>query len=380
MVTQGYWTHSRRRPVTGRHGPVAARHEPAQSVTPRQAAPRRPPAARPSASSSSARRRGRRVEVVVERGPHRRPARRCRRRRRRARCATAPGGPPPPACPRRSASPSPLGSGGPARPAAPPPGPTPCTGRRRRRGCRATSTSSCRPSPTRPTWNQSRTKRLAGHRLGLRRLALVVREHEVAAAAVDVDRLAELAQHQRRALDVPARPSRPPTRLPRRLVGQRRLPQHEVERVPLVRVLGLPPCSAASSSMRARSKPLTAPNAAKRRHAEVDRAARLVGEAALERGADQRQDLGDGRRRPRLGVHRQQVEQAHLGVEARHLLGRQVEVVHAELPGLAQDVVVDVGDVAHAPRLVPGVLQAPLQHVEVEVDGGVPEVRRVVRA
>ena len=65
-------------------------------------------------------------------------------------------------------------------------------------------------------------------------------------------------------------------------------------------------------------------------------------------------------------------EQAHVGVEAGHLLGRQVEVVDTELAGLAQDVVVDVGDVAHAPRLVPGVPQAALQHVEGEVDAAWP--------
>ena len=44
-----------------------------------------------------------------------------------------------------------------------------------------------------------------------------------------------------------------------------------------------------------------------------------------------------------------------------HLLGRQVEIVHAELAGLPQDVVVDVGDVADALRLVPASLQAALQ-------------------
>ena len=56
---------------------------------------------------------------------------------------------------------------------------------------------------------------LPGHRLGLRRLALVVREHEVAPAAVDVDRLAELTQHEGRALDVPSGPSRVPSATPR---------------------------------------------------------------------------------------------------------------------------------------------------------------------
>ena len=40
-------------------------------------------------------------------------------------------------------------------------------------------------------------------------------------------------------------------------------------------------------------------------------------------------------------------ERLHVRVEAGHLLGRQVEVVDPELARLAQDVVVDVGDVAH---------------------------------
>ena len=54
-------------------------------------------------------------------------------------------------------------------------------------------------------------------------------------------------------------------------------------------------------------------------------------------------------------------------VEARRLLGGEIEVVHAELAGLAQDVVVDVGDVAHAAGLVAEVAQPPLQHVVGEV-------------
>ena len=49
----------------------------------------------------------------------------------------------------------------------------------------------------------------------------------------------------------------------------------------------------------------------------------------------------------------QEAQRVHVGVEAGHLLGRQVEVVDAELAGLAQDVVVDVGDVAHDTGLVP---------------------------
>ena len=80
-------------------------------------------------------------------------------------------------------------------------------------------------------------ERLAGGRLRLGPLALVVGEDQVGAAAVQVDGGAELAQGQRRALDVPAGRPGPHRRLPRRLVVERRLPQHEVERVALVRVV-----------------------------------------------------------------------------------------------------------------------------------------------
>ena len=49
---------------------------------------------------------------------------------------------------------------------------------------------------------------------GLRDLVLVVREHEVAAAAVDVEAVAEDLQRHRRALDVPARAGPGPTATP----------------------------------------------------------------------------------------------------------------------------------------------------------------------
>ena len=71
---------------------------------------------------------------------------------------------------------------------------------------------------------------VAERALRLRDLVLVVREDEVGAAAVDVERLAEVAVRHRRALDVPARAARAPRALPERLAGLGRLPQREVER------------------------------------------------------------------------------------------------------------------------------------------------------
>ena len=221
-------------------------------------------------------------------------------------------------------------------------------------------------------------ERHPGGGLRLGRLALVVREDEVPSTAVHVDRLPQLAQDERRALDVPPGPSRAPTRLPGRLVGQRRLPQHEVERVPLVGVVGVPPVLGGHGQHGGRVEVADLPEAGEGGHVEVDRPAGLVGVTRVEHRADQGEDLGDGGRGPRLGPRGDEAEGGHVVVEPGDLLGGQVQIVHPELAGLAEDVVVDIGDVAHAPRVVPEIAQASLEDVEGQVDLGVTEVGRVV--
>ena len=75
-------------------------------------------------------------------------------------------------------------------------------------------------------------------RLRLRDLVLVVREDEVEATAVDLERRAVDLLRHRRALDVPARPAAPPRRVPPGVLGLRlvRLPEREVAAVLLERV------------------------------------------------------------------------------------------------------------------------------------------------
>ena len=142
---------------------------------------------------------------------------------------------------------------------------------------------------------------------------------------------------------------------------------------------GLPPCSAARRSMRGRievAQPAerdrtwrrrsTPPRPTGRRGRSRGRrpiSERMSGIAEVARGSD---------------YDRQEAERVHVGVEAGHLLGGQVEVVHTELAGLSQDVVVDVGHVAHAAGLVAEVPEPALQDVEGQVDRGVAEVRGVV--
>jgi len=220
---------------------------------------------------------------------------------------------------------------------------------------------------------------LTGGRLGLGRLALVVGEDQVGPAPVQVDGGAQLPQGQGRALDVPARPARPPQRVPGRLVGGRGLPQHEVQGIALVGVVGV---AAVEGGQAQHLVPVEAGQGAeplRGRHVEVDGAPGGVGVVPVQDHADEAPDVGDGRGGPGLAEHGEQVQGLHVVVEAGHLGGSQVEVVDTQLAGLAQDVVVHVGDVADAAGVVAPVPQAPLEHVVGEVDGGVADVGGVVR-
>src|SRR5690242_21531484 len=84
---------------------------------------------------------------------------------------------------------------------------------------------------------------MTGRRLGLGDLVLVMREDEVDAAGVDVERVSQQVDRHRRALEVPTGAPASPRRIPRgssRLVIRRRgFPEREVLRVLLgVIVLG----------------------------------------------------------------------------------------------------------------------------------------------
>src|SRR5262249_10133833 len=84
-------------------------------------------------------------------------------------------------------------------------------------------------------------ERRARRALRLRDLVLVVREDEVLAATVQVERLAEGLRRHRGALEVPARTSRSPRTLPERLARLHALPEREIERLALPSLVDLDP-------------------------------------------------------------------------------------------------------------------------------------------
>ncbi len=82
-------------------------------------------------------------------------------------------------------------------------------------------------------------KGLAGQRLALRDLVLVVRKHQILAARVQIEGLAQILHRHRRALDVPARTPRPNLGLPALLALFRSLPQRKVAGVVLLVFVGI---------------------------------------------------------------------------------------------------------------------------------------------
>ena len=222
-------------------------------------------------------------------------------------------------------------------------------------------------------------ERLTGDALALRDLALVVREDEVGAAAVEIDGGAELVHRHHRAFDVPTGAADAEGRAPRRLVGERRLPEHEVEGVAAVGIVGVAAAGPGQAHHVVAGVVRHLAEPRERRHVEVDGAVGEVGVAVVEERVDHVDHAVDRLGGAGLGERRTRAQRLHVGTEPGQLGLGQVEIGHAELAGLGEDGVVDVGDVAHHAHLVAELFEPADEEVVREVRGGVAEVRGVVR-
>jgi hypothetical protein len=205
-----------------------------------------------------------------------------------------------------------------------------------------------------------------------------MREAQVDPAAVDVEVVAEILPGHRRALEVPARATdavwRGPARA-RRFGRLRPLPQGEVAGVMLatgVRVLGGSHVVDALASQFAIRGPGS--------DIEVDVAALVggrIGVALLDQQPHQLDHLGDVAGGAGL-VGRGQDPEEFEGVAGQPLIAiGQGEPVFAGLVGLAQDLVVNVGDIAHE-RDVEAVAagQPATQDIEGDGEADMPDVGR----
>ena len=216
--------------------------------------------------------------------------------------------------------------------------------------------------------------------LGLGALVLVVREHQVGPAAVDVEGQSQVLLGHGRALDVPARTALAPGGFPRRLAGLGRLPQGEVQLVALAllqalavgaqlavaafRLIDIAPGQLAVTRVGA--------------HVEIHVALRHVGVAALYQALNERDHGAD-----LLGGLRANVGVLHAGCV--HVLDEQARVLLGHfgsgapfLGGAADDLVVHVGHILHEGDIEAAPAEVTANHIEGDERARVADVDAVV--
>ena len=218
-----------------------------------------------------------------------------------------------------------------------------------------------------------------GPRMGagrLRQLVLVVRELQINAAAVNVETRPQQCVAHRRAFDVPARPPIAPGAVPSRRGGIRRLPQHEIHRVALVRRHFHPRPGNHVVDRAPREAPIIGVTA----HIEQHMALGLVSVPRGDQPRDHRNHRADILGRARLMGRPQRAQGVHvLMIPADGLFGDRANLA----PGFGRprdDLVIDVGEVAHIGHVIRPVnmAQQPEQHVEHHHRAGVADMGAVV--
>src|SRR3979411_3333262 len=116
-------------------------------------------------------------------------------------------------------------------------------------------------------------------------------ENQVGAAAMHIHLLAQMLERHRRTLDVPARSPLAPGTLPARLVRRARLPEDEIERVLLARVIRISAALGRQLDHLLATEPAKAAIVGDTAHAEIDVALSPVGVALRLELAHQLDDL-----------------------------------------------------------------------------------------
>ena len=191
---------------------------------------------------------------------------------------------------------------------------------------------------------------IARRRAGLRDLVLVVRELQIHAARVDIEVRAQNLGRHHRALDVPARTPLAPGGRPRGLAGLGAFPEHEIKRIALALFHFDPRARAQISEALARELPVVR----KARHGVHHIAiARHIRVTLLDQRFSERDHAGHVLGGPRLMIGAQNIQPIVVLVHRRDVARREGVDGLAELRSATDDLVVDVGDVAHEDDAIP---------------------------
>ena len=210
--------------------------------------------------------------------------------------------------------------------------------------------------------------------LGLGQLVLMVGEDQVRAAAVDVEGRAQIFAGHGRAFDVPAGPALAPGAVPGGFAGLGRLPQGEIQGVPLHVVHVHPGAGAQVVDVAAGQLAVGGQGA----HFEINVAPGLIGVAlvddALDEGDDVRHMLRD------FGMHVGLQHVQGLGVLeiGGDIFFGQRKGVDAFLIGPVDDLVVHVGEVLHVGHVIAPPQEIAAHRVEDHQGTGVAQMDEVV--
>ncbi|CAM5223283.1 hypothetical protein CDEF62S_04092 [Castellaniella defragrans] len=223
-----------------------------------------------------------------------------------------------------------------------------------------------------------RGQRPAERAFALGDFILVMRELQVRAPAMDVERHAQQAAAHGRTFDMPARAPRAIGGIPARVgrfFGLRGLPEHEIQRILLARRHrhSLPGAQVVQRLARQLAV------AGKLAHGEIHVAVgALIGQPLGRQGGDDLQHARHMLRGAGFGIGRLHPQGALVGMHGGDEEFGQRANRHAALHRAADDLVVDVGDVAHILHLIARSPQPALHDIEAHQHARMAQVAEVI--
>ncbi len=211
-------------------------------------------------------------------------------------------------------------------------------------------------------------------RLRLGDLVLVVGKDEVLPSAVDVEGLPQQGHAHGGTLDMPPGPPFAPGAVPGRFTRLARLPEGEVEGIPLPFIHGNPRPRLEFVDVLLREFPVLR----KLGDGEIDVAVHLIGNPLCLQLLYEANDLGDVFRRTRLVGGTEDAQGIGILVEVGNVLLRELLSGDPPLIGPFDDLVVHVGEVTHIGHVEPLVAEITIESIENHEGSGVTDVASVV--
>ena len=211
-----------------------------------------------------------------------------------------------------------------------------------------------------------------------------MRELQIGATSLDVDRRAEGVQSDRGAFDVPTRTTPSPGRLPRRLTRTLLAPHQAIESMPLAFALWVSPAFGEELLCFQHRHRSVGEQIGHAGHGEVPVGVLAIGKLVdrsmvlqlLDRTSDQIERLDDSGQ----PLRRQHPQSVHVVAVELDLLARQTLPVLTGGRSPFQQRVVHIGDVLGIAHAQSGVPPGAHQQIDRHIGEGMPQMRRVVRS